>query len=501
MPTKHIAGQIEAYLDHRLSPEERRAVEAHLAACPTCARRMADAWRVSSELGPTMQKTLGQPMLPPALRYRVRRAIDEAESPRQSTFPWALSGRLLNGVGTLVVIALLALGVFAVLQGRLPGNPVLNTQIDTAGGDRSATEAPNPASPSSAGQPAPVVRPALSSLGDTLPSSVLASNRSQDPPPANAKPNQDSLSPPEPVDESPSDRKEGDSPQPPQGLIAFSFFNPTPGHQAHEIHLINPDGTDHRLFPLDGVSEPALRRADQGYQLAYRAWGETTAPRSLLSSDLNGKLPNRVGGYWEDAQPDWSPKEYRLIFASQRESDRRWRLYTIWGDGLAEVDLRREGRSPSFGPDGHHFVFEGCDDTGNRCGLWRSSLDGDRSGSQLLLEDPLAKSPDWSPLDEKIAYMSNIDDNWDLYLFDQERGRLERLTIDPATDGLPAWSPNGKWLAFLSNRGGNWGIWLLHLASGDIRQIFDIGEGTFTPPNREPYDERHWWDEQISWSR
>jgi TolB protein len=287
----------------------------------------------------------------------------------------------------------------------------------------------------------------------------------------------------------------------PTGTIAFSLFNPAPDRQVYEIHLIRPDGTDHRLFPLDGVSEPALRSTENGFDLAFRAWAEPTAPRSLLAGDLEGEVLNRVGGYWEDAQPDWSPVEKRLIFASQREVDRRWRLYTSWGDGLAEKELRREGKAPSFAPDGQRFVFEGCDRTGNRCGLWIGNLEDSEYNSQLFLKNPLARSPDWAPADERIAFMANLDDNWDLYLADDGKGDPRRLTTDSAIDGLPAWSPDGQWLAFLSDRGGNWGIWILHLQSGQTRQVYAFEGGTFTPPAREPYDQRSWQDEQISWSR
>ena len=108
------------------------------------------------------------------------------------------------------------------------------------------------------------------------------------------------------------------------------------------------------------------------------------------------------------------------MFASQRESDRRWRLYTSWGDGTAEKEMRREGKSPSFAPDGYNFVFEGCDDTGNRCGLWLGNLDDSEYGSIPLHEDPLASSPDWSPAGNQIVYMANPDDNWDLYMIDTD---------------------------------------------------------------------------------
>jgi TolB protein len=219
-----------------------------------------------------------------------------------------------------------------------------------------------------------------------------------------------------------------------------------------------------------------------------------------LSSNLEGLPPYRVGGFWEDAQPDWSPGEYRLVFASQREVDRRWRLYTSWGDGTNEINLRREGKSPTFAPDGYRFAFEGCDDTGNRCGLWLADLDNSEYGAYPILEDPLARSPDWSPAGEQIAYMANPDGNWDLYLINSDGNNVRRLTTERAVDGLPVWSPDGQWLAFLSNRDGTWGIWLLHVESDRTQQVISLAGATFIPPERSPYGQRNWWDEQLSWS-
>jgi TolB protein len=287
----------------------------------------------------------------------------------------------------------------------------------------------------------------------------------------------------------------------PTGTIAFAYFNQASDRQVYETHLIQADGSNHRLFPLDGVSEPALRSTSGEYQLAYRAYSEPTSPRSLLSGDLEGKTSLRIGGFWEDAQPDWSPTEDRLIYASQREVDRRWRLYTSWGNGDKEVNLRREGESPTFAPDGDRFAFVSCDNTGNHCGLWLGDLENSEYGSKPILENPLAKSPDWSPVADEIAYMANPNDNWDLYMVNSDGANVRRLTEDPAIDGLPAWSPDGKWLAFLSNREGNWGIWLLHLASGETHQIFSFDGGVFTPPVRSPYGQRDWYNEQLSWAQ
>ena len=504
MPTKHVTQQIEAYLDNQFSPKERQRIEDHLAICPICLHYLLDAKQLVDQLGPVMRKVLGEPAPPPALRYRVRHALETTPTSHPPHFSWTVPGRVLNTAGTLIIISLLAFGAFAAIQGQLPQNDV--STIDSLqpgqGGGEEVAAATNTAPPTPEITPATPQTLKISSLGDTLPrvrptptqpagdSSIVANFASPTP---------------FPIPKESSATEETEPPMPsisePDGTIAFSFFNMAPERQIYEIHLIEANGANHRLFPLDGVSEPALRLTVDGHQLAYRAWGEPTSPRGLLSSGLSGELPDTVSDFWEDAQPDWSPTENRLIFASQRETDRRWRLYSSWGDGSLEVNLRREGKSPTFAPDGYRFAFVSCDSTDNHCGLWVGDLDNSEYGSKPFLEDPLAQAPDWSPVAEQIAYMANPDDNWDLYLVNSNGSDVRRLTTDPAADGLPVWSPDGEWLAFLSNRNGNWGIWLLHITSGQLRQLFNFDGGTFIPPNRPPYEERQWGDEQLSWSQ
>lgn len=504
MLTKHVVSVLEAYLDNQLSAEECRSIEAHLAVCPACMERFYTARRLADELKPTLIAALGQPAPPPALRQRVRAALNTPPETRPPFFNWAVPGRVLNAAGTLAVIALLAFGVWTVIQGQLLGVDVLpkfaSLSPNGDGGPDQTVAATATPTPILTINPVPTLP--HSSVGDTLPKLPLTLETNSNGESGTASPSiptsggegaTSGALPPKPAQIDPAKQ--------PTGTIAFAYFNQAPNRQVYETHLISADGSNHRLFPLDGVSEPALRFATGEYQLAYRAYSQPTSPRSLLSGDLDGKISNRVGGFFEDAQPDWSPKEYRLIYASKREVDRRWRLYTSWGDGTKEVNLRREGKSPTFAPDGDHFAFEGCDNTGNRCGLWVGDLENSEYGSQPILENSLAQSPDWSPVSAEIAYMANPNDNWDIYVVDSNGQNVRRLTDDPAIDGLPTWSPDGKWLAFLSNREGNWGIWVLNIATKETRRVFTFDGGVFTPPNRPPYDQRDWYDEQLSWSQ
>ncbi len=51
---------------------------------------------------------------------------------------------------------------------------------------------------------------------------------------------------------------------------------------------------------------------------------------------------------------------------------------------------------------------------------------------------------------EKIAFSSNRNGFWDLYLLDLSSGEVTQLTHTPQYEGAPTWSPDGSFLAFES---------------------------------------------------
>ena len=171
MPTKHIIDQIEAYLDQQLPPEERRQVEAHVATCATCLGSMVEAHRVASELGPAMTAALGQPLPPAALRYHIRDKLCLSDTARRNSFAWGFSGRVLNAIGTFAVIALLALGAVAVIQGQIPGTNILpltdSFELGYSGDVTTATTLPTSAATVTQLAPTAIPKPS-SSAGDTL---------------------------------------------------------------------------------------------------------------------------------------------------------------------------------------------------------------------------------------------------------------------------------------------------------------------------------------------
>lgn len=57
-------------------------------------------------------------------------------------------------------------------------------------------------------------------------------------------------------------------------------------------------------------------------------------------------------------------------------------------------------------------------------------------------------APDLNPDGTRLAFASNRDGQWDLYVLDLSSGDTNRLTETATYEGSPSWSPDGRWLAY-----------------------------------------------------
>jgi len=68
--------------------------------------------------------------------------------------------------------------------------------------------------------------------------------------------------------------------------------------------------------------------------------------------------------------------------------------------------------------------------------------------------------PALSPNGEKIAFSSNREGQWDIYVLDLKTGETGQLSNDPSYDGRPSWSADGNWLAYEHGDGNNLEIYM-----------------------------------------
>ena len=173
--------------------------------------------------------------------------------------------------------------------------------------------------------------------------------------------------------------------------------------------------------------------------------------------------------------PDW------IVYHTNITGDWEvFRLGELPEEPNAEVNLtqgvgeRVYDVSPARSPDSQWIAF-----ASNRDGQWEIYI-GRTNGSEqrrVTYNTALETSPSWSPDGRYIAYQSNRNGNWDLYMIDVTSGVETRLTEGLGNEIHPSWSPNSDKLLFQSDVDGIWQIYELTLFSTEAPVLLSDGAG------------------------
>ncbi len=272
------------------------------------------------------------------------------------------------------------------------------------------------------------------------------------------------------------------------GTIAYPIFNGTD----FDIYFGQADGSGSRLY-RKSASQPAF--SPDGSRIAYHSWRLDSW--GLATMDVAGTNQIIIANFVEDQLPTWSADGREIVLLSRREGDRKSRLIKVGSfQDRTEGAVIGEGEYPAIGLNGR-LIFKG----------WGSTAPGLRSATpslsdiQVITDSEQDTAPAPSPDGQKIAFMSQRDGNWEIYIINADGSGLQRLTDNPAQDGLPAWSPDGKVLAFASQRDGSWGIWVMSPNGSGQRLLFEMEGSPDGFVGRDSNSSRGWTEERISWTK
>lgn len=132
------------------------------------------------------------------------------------------------------------------------------------------------------------------------------------------------------------------------------------------------------------------------------------------------------------------------------------------------------------------------------CGIYIVPSASTKGFSDGFIPTQLTQDTSDIPTDTKgqlIAFMSQRDGNWEVYVMDLNGAGVKNLSNSPnSNDGLATISPDGNWIAFVSDRDGQWAVWVIPAVGGSAQKLFDLPVGTPWGNGR-----RAWTNERISW--
>jgi Tol biopolymer transport system component len=168
-----------------------------------------------------------------------------------------------------------------------------------------------------------------------------------------------------------------------------------------------------------------------------------------------------------------------LVYHTNQTGD--WEIFRLGllpGNPAANPNLSQgvgEGvfdLAPARSPDNKYIAF-----SSNRDGNWEiyiAAADGTMQQRVTRNDISIDLDPVWSPAGDKIIYESTVDGNWELWMVDLATGAKTRLTDHPANDINAFFSPDGTKAVFQSDReGGLWQIYLIDLTTFDITKLSD----------------------------
>ncbi len=176
----------------------------------------------------------------------------------------------------------------------------------------------------------------------------------------------------------------------------------------------------------------------------------------------------------------FSPDGQLLAIAAARFD--RADIYLIKLDGTFVKRITRSGMNtdPAFSPDGKSVVFVSDVDGDDELYLYNI-----KTGRITKLTDNRADdfSPDFAPDGKEIVYVSNLDDpyKWEIYKLELKTKKIKRLTNNNYWDGFPKFTADGRSIIFSSKRDGSEDIYKMK-TNGTGEKVIYAGKGDDNDP-------------------
>jgi Tol biopolymer transport system component len=213
-----------------------------------------------------------------------------------------------------------------------------------------------------------------------------------------------------------------------------------------------------------------------GTQIAFRS-DRGGQPGIYVMNDSGRNVQVLSPGLVAERLPAWQPSPDavvgdQLLFTTGFGAVlRQIALVNANGTGRRTlvVEAERDATMATWSPDGSWLAF--ASDRDGTYDIFVAPTDGVAAAN---LTDHPGKDmyPAWSPDGTRITFESFRNGNWDVFVMNSDGSRLINLTNNPASDGNPAWSPDGTRIAFSSDRVGAFDLYVIDVGGVEpLRQV------------------------------
>jgi Tol biopolymer transport system component len=191
---------------------------------------------------------------------------------------------------------------------------------------------------------------------------------------------------------------------------------------------------------------------------------------------------------------------YTLLASAKRDAQTTWAIYTLLASGADErkiplslAGVLSEGSDltlldtydAAYSPDGVWVAFSARLRQGSNEfeDLFIVPANGGDMRRVTTLAANHVEGATWSPDGQQIAFASDIDGDFDIYVTVVDGGTPRPLTDNTAEDRYPAWSPDNQWIAFASdfNQPTTLEVWRMDPNGQNLKQLTDSMNSSFAP--------------------
>ncbi|WP_422342552.1 Tol-Pal system beta propeller repeat protein TolB [Parasphingorhabdus sp.] len=211
----------------------------------------------------------------------------------------------------------------------------------------------------------------------------------------------------------------------------------------------------------------------QGFVVAPRDWRRAAHKcADSIYSRLTGESP-------------FFDSRIAYIAETGPKDNRRKRLAIMDSDGANHrfiTNGQATALTPRFSPDYSKIVYLSFLDGNPRIYIYEIG-----TGQQKLITQSTNPTfaPRWSPDGKWILYSMAIAGNTDIYKVSSQGGQPKRLTFSPGIDIGGSFSPDGSRIVFESDRSGSQQLYVMGANGGDERRI-SFGGGRYATPEWSP---------------